>query len=183
MNSGELDETKWYVMRTVASNSHKTIRARLEAEKIDFFQPSHSVVRKIGGHSIKVTEPYIPNLFFVHSSYNRLFPFTEQGSRFQFYFNRCSGIQADCLIVKDKQMEDFIRVSSCRDADPRFFYPNEGTSLSKGQRVKIVGGQLDGVEGVFERVEGCRKKRLVIVIESLMGVSAHVESDMIEILQ
>lgn len=182
MNGEELD-TKWYVMRTLASNSYKTVRAHLEAEKIDFFQPCRCVVRKFAGRSTKVMEPYVPNLFFVHSSYQRLHPFTEEGSRFQFYFNRCSGIQADCLVVKDKQMEDFIRVSSCLDADPRFFYPDEGNSLSKGQKVRIISGPLDGVEGVFERVEGSKRKRLVIVIESLMGVSARVESDMIELLK
>jgi len=183
MNSEELDETRWFVMRTVASNSHKTIRVRLEAEKIEFFQPCRSVARRLGGRSVRVMEPYIPNLFFVHSSYHSICPLTEDGSHFQFYYNRCSGIQSDCLVVEDKQMEDFIRVSSCLEADPRFFFPEEGSTLSKGQRVRIIGGPLDGVEGVFERVEGSRSKRLVIVIESLMGVSAKVGHDMIELLQ
>ena len=101
---------------------------------------------------------------------------TQTGSHFQFIFNRCSGLQNDRLVVPDKQMDDFIR--ACNEAgEGRQFLGPEDLNLVKGQRVRITGGALEGVEGVFIKLAGKRSKRLVVMLEGIMGVSVEISPE------
>lgn len=181
----KLNKARWYVMRTVASNVHKSIRTRLEEEGIRYFQPAHWIVREKDGKKYRLLVPIVSNIFFVHDVASRIEPLTQDGSRFQFYYNRCSGKQSDRLVVPDKQMEDFIRVYESTAEAPHIFSPDDEQfrqQLVKGGRVRIIGGPLDGVEGTFVRLSGFRSRRIVVVLEGLMGISAEVEPDLVEVL-
>ena len=41
---------------------------------------------------------------------------------------------------------------------------------------------LDGVKGVFMRVKGKRNRRVVVMLEGIMGISAEVHPDLIEVI-
>ena len=56
------------------------------------------------------------------------------------------------------------------------------STYGKVPRVCIHGGKLDGVKGVFMRVKGKRNRRVVVMLEGIMGISAEVHPDLIEVI-
>lgn len=167
-------------MRTLGRFCETGVKQKLEDCGIRYYQAMKLVVKTLNGKKCVSNEPVIPNLLFVYGSKENIMPHTVAGSNFQFVYNRCSGKQADCLIVPTKAMEDFIRVAESNE-NSQIFMPEE-IQLSQGQRIRMIGGALNGVEGYFVKRKGCRRKTLVVVLDGLFGVSAEVTPDMIEIL-
>mgnify|MGYP002511644227 CR=1 FL=1 len=59
-----------------------------------------------------------------------------------------------------------------------------GLIFEKGTKVRIIGGNFNGVEGVFVKVKGKRSKRVVIMLDKLCAVAmAEVDSDLIEVIK
>ena len=80
-------------------------------------------------------------------------------------------------------MQQFIRVVENYEEEVNYFSPEE-INISKGTRVRIIGGSFDGVEGVFMKVKGKRSKRVVVMLDKLLAVvMAEVESDLIEVIK
>lgn len=173
----------WYVMRAVACGCHKSIRATLEEAGVEFFQPLHTVVRRKAGRVVKSLEPLISNIFFVRGSKADLLPYTtSRCNHFQFYYDHCSGKQADCLRVPDKQMSDFMRVYRETLSDPQVFTLGE-LQLRPGARVRILGGPFHGIEGTFQRVKGHRNRQLVVTLEGLLAITAAISPELVEIIK
>lgn len=170
----------WYVMRTLGRFCESGVKHKLEESGIRYYQVMKTVVKMQKGKKCILDEPVIPNLLFVYGTKDSIMPHTAAGNNFQFVYNRCSGKQADCLIVPTKAMDDFIRVAESNENSQIF--TAEEIQLSKGQKIRMIGGALDGVEGVFVRRKGRKRKTLVVVLEGLLGVSAEVDPDMIEVL-
>lgn len=177
----ESDENKhWYVMRTLGRFCETGVKQKLESCGIRYYQVMRTVVKTQRGKKCISSEPVIPNLLFVYGSKESIEPHTVVGSNFQFIYNRCSGKQSDCLVVPTKAMEDFIRIAETSESSS-VFMPDE-IQLAEGQRIRMIGGALDGVEGYFVKRKRSRRKTLVVVLDGLFGISAEVEPDMIEIL-
>ena len=85
------------------------------------------------------------------------------------------------LVVPDEQMESFITIASQYEETTVYYKPEE-IDIRKGTRVCIHGGKLDGVKGVFMRVQGKRNHRVVVMLEGVMAVSAEVHPDLIEVI-
>ena len=49
-------------------------------------------------------------------------------------------------------------------------------------QVRIHGGKLNGVMGVFMQVQGKRNRRVVVLLEGVMAVAAEVHPDLIEVI-
>ena len=82
------------------------------------------------------------------------------------------------IIVPDSQMADFIAVTATMDEQLVFLDPVE-VQLKKGDRVRITGGILKGVEGNLIRIKGDR--RVVVSIQGIMAVgSAFIHPSLIE---
>lgn len=170
----------WYVMRTLGRFCETGVKQKLKDCGLRYYQAMRTVVKTQKGKKCISSEPVIPNLLFVYGNKETIIPHTLVGSNFQFVYNRCSGKQADCLIVPTKAMDDFIRVVESNE-NSQIFVPEE-IPLTCGQKIRMIGGALDGVEGYFVKRKGCRRKTLVVVLDNLLGVSAEVTPDMIEIL-
>ena len=78
-------------------------------------------------------------------------------------------------------MESFITIASQYEETTVYYKPEE-IDIRKGTRVCIHGGKLDGVKGVFMRVQGKRNRRVVVMLEGVMAVSAEVHPDLIEVI-
>lgn len=85
------------------------------------------------------------------------------------------------ITVPDDQMDSFIQIASLHEKDTVYYKPDE-IDIRKGTRVCIHGGKLDGVKGVFMRVKGKRNRRVVVMLEGIMGISAEVHPDLIEVI-
>ena len=63
-----------------------------------------------------------------------------------------------------------------------YFQPGE-VNLTKGTKVRITGGELEGQEGIFVKVKGARDRRVVIAIQGVIAVAmATIHPDLIEVI-
>lgn len=175
----EDQKDQWYVMRALY-RTELQMKTRLDEAGIRCFIPiKETIVTTRGGRKKRMKVPAVSNLIFVNSTQKRLSPFTDQDSRFQYIYKR-GGMSNEPLIVPDKQMEDFIK--ACENSEhPLYFAPDE-LNLARGTKVRIVGGPLDGSEGILMKVSGARARRLVISIPSAMNVAVEISPDLIEII-
>ena len=137
---------------------------------------------KRNGKKYRVWQPAVSNLVFVRATR----PVLQEAKRyipFLQYHTRPEGGRNIPITVPDEQMNSFIKV--CRSNEEKLIYltGSEISRLEKGVRVRILGGIFDGVEGAFVRVKGCRKKRIVVQVQGLVGVLlAEVDTNVIEVL-
>ena len=69
--------------------------------------------------------------------------------------------------VPEKQMEDFIAI--CRSEGAK--YLDTEIDLRKGDRVRILGGPLKGVEGIYTKTSLKHERRVVVRIEGVAAVA------------
>ncbi len=170
----------WYVMR--AYKTEKKAEEILRGKNgLEYYIPKHYVVRVYHGVKSKRLVPVIPSLIFVRASHKQILEFKKYYNFLQFVmWNKQDGLEY--LIVPDYQMDNFIKVTSCYEENTTFHNPDE-IDLTKGTRVRILGGRFDKVEGTFMRVAGKRNRRLVVMLEGVMAASVEVAPDLIEILK
>ena len=100
------------------------------------------------------------------------------------YLTRQSGGRNLPIVVPDNQMQQFIQASSVEGKKLIYLTVDELGRLNQGVRVRVIGGSFDGVEGIFQRVKGCRSKRVVIRLQGIIAVVlAEIHPDLIELLE
>ena len=84
------------------------------------------------------------------------------------------------LVVPEKAMRDFIRISRTMDED--LVYLSEvAPKLREGQRVRVLAGPFQGVEGVVVRVR--KSKRVMVELPGMMAVATtFIQPDLLETL-
>lgn len=175
----DYSKVRWFVMS--AYKSEKKAEEKLCGEDgLEYFIPKRYAVRVYHGVKSKRLVPVIPNLVFVHASRKQITDFKKYHNFLQFVtWEKSTGLEY--IVVPDEQMESFIRIASQYEEDTVFYDPQE-IDIQKGSRVCIHGGKLDGVKGVFMRVRGKRNRRVVVMLEGIMAVSAEVHPDLIEVI-
>ena len=170
----------WYAM-SVPYNRVLKVKDMLDAEGIESFVPMRYEVRTVRGKKIRLHVPAVSNLLFVHTTDSRLRLFKQTTTFLQYLIRRVDGVSRK-IIVPDAQMEQFMRVSRTDDDQLMYLKPEE-INLSKGTRVRILGGVFDGVEGLFVRVKGKRNRRVVVMIEEVSAIAiSEISPDLIEVL-
>ena len=154
----------WYALRVSYSRELK-IQAQLQAAGVRTFVP---MMWRRGQDKVKKLVPAVTNLCFVHwtqadiESYIRGFG---DSSPVHFYWDRTSSSR---LVVPDKAMEDFIKVSSSMDED--LIYITEITEkLREGQTVRVVAGPFKGVEGKVVRIR--KSRRVLVELPGMLAVA------------
>jgi transcription antitermination factor NusG len=84
------------------------------------------------------------------------------------------------IIVPDRDMASFIRVSGSKEERIVYLDPAK-LNFKKGDKVRVIGGPMTGVEGTFMQIGGKHEKRVVIQIENLIAVAtAAIPAAMVE---
>lgn len=137
--SGVLDQTRWYAVRT-RSRHEKLVARQLESQGIRAFLP---VVTKISNWSDRRKEVELP-LFsgyaFVrldHASSDRVRVLQTQG------VVNFVGVQGAGIPIPDQEIENINTLLASKVSY------QERPYLQVGQRVRVSGGALDGVEGIL----------------------------------
>ena len=175
----ELTRIRWFVM-SAYKNEKKAEEALKGKDGLEYFIPKHYAVRVYHGMKSKRLVPVIPNLVFVHASRKQITDFKKNHNFLQFVMWEKSTGQ-EYIVVPDEQMDSFIKIASQYEETTVYYKPEE-IDVRKGTRVCIHGGKLDGVKGVFMRVKGKRNRRVVVMLEGIMGISAEVHPDLIEVI-
>lgn len=176
----EKKQIRWFVMRAYKNEKMAEDRLKDKEYGLEYFIPKHYAVKTY--HGVKSTRlvPVIPSLVFVHASHSQITEFKKRYNFLQFaMWKKSTGMEY--ITVPDDQMDSFIQIASLHEKDTVYYKPDE-IDIRKGTRVCIHGGKLDGVKGVFMRVKGKRNRRVVVMLEGIMGISAEVHPDLIEVI-
>ncbi len=173
------DQTHWFVMRAYKCESKAEERFAGEGG-LEYFIPKHYAVRVYHGVKSRRLVPVIPSLVFVRASRKQISKFKKDNNFLQYVMQKSEGI-SKVMTVPDKEMDNFIKVSSHPEENLRYLKPEE-ININKGTRIRVIGGIFDGVEGIFVKTEGVRDRRVVVLLEGLMAVSAKIHPDLIEVL-
>lgn len=198
----DADTQYWFVLSAVFGRE-VAVRDMLENRGLRAFVPMHYVVRsaRSGKRKEKHYEPVVRNWVFVYATHRQLQTFKaqvehEKGWRIALMTRqqqveavvshlhqgrRPAPLLRRCLLtVPEGEMEQFIRFSQLCEADVQYLLPEE-VNLTRGERVRILGGAWDGMEGYFVKIKGKRARRFVIEIPGLMMAStAEVEPEFIQ---
>ena len=172
-------QIRWYVMR--AYKAEKRAEETLAAEGMEHYVPKTYALRVYHGVKSRHLVPALPSLVFVHASHDDIVDFKRRHNFLQFITGK-RGVKSEPMVVPDRQMTDFIKVSSQYEADTVYLKPEE-VDLTKGTKVRILGGPFDGVEGLFLRVKGKRDKRLVVWVERVIATAVDISPDLIQVIE
>lgn len=176
----EMNKVRWFVMRAYKNEKMAEDRLADKENGLEYFIPKHYAVRVYHGIKSRRLVPVIPSLLFVHASQAQIIAFKKSFNFLQFVtWEKSTGLEY--ITVPDEQMDSFIKVASHYEEDTVYYKPEE-VDLEKGTRVCIHGGKFDNVKGVFMRVKGKRNRRVVVLLEGVMAISAEVHPDLIETL-
>lgn len=173
-SSENSEEMYWYAMRVTYRRELK-VKDYLDEHGVESYIPMHYVMLTERGRKRRKLEPAIHNLIFIHTSQSTIQQIKQRIDYLQYTINR----NGEKIVVPHAQMEQFMSISKVEDESLRFFTPDQ-LDLTKGDRVRIHGGALDGHEGIFVKIKGIRSKRVVITIPEIAAVAIEVAPDLIE---
>lgn len=125
--------------------------------------------------------PVIRDLLFVRTTRDRITAIKKNLPYLHFII-RDSGTSREPVVVPERQMQQFIAVSSTDEEQLEWLSP-EAVNLSCGAAVRVVGGPFAGQEGVLMRLPGKRSKCVVVAIQGVIAVAmTKVHPSLIEII-
>jgi transcription antitermination factor NusG len=155
-SSDALGETRWYAVRT-RSRHEKIATQQLESRGLETFLPLVNQVRQWSDRRKEVELPLFSGYCFVrlnYSSSERRLGVLQTHGVVSFV-----GVQRTGVPIPDSQIEDL------RTLLDNKIPMKERAFLRVGQRVRVRGGALDGVEGILASQSG--ERSLVLSIESI----------------
>lgn len=155
----------------------------LQRDKIESFVPlCYKIVEKKDGHKVRKLVPAIHNLIFVKTTRPIIQEAKQRIAIIQYLTKPENGKNVP-IIVPERQMQQFITVCKSQSENLVYLSPTE-VNLHKGTRVRIIGGPFDGVEGIFIKLKGYRKRRIVVSLPGLAAVAtAEIDPDYIQIIR
>ena len=173
-------ETKiWYAMRATYRREPDAMRL-LEKEHLGCFVPMQYKISLKKGKKVRALVPVIHNLVFVHARPSEVKRVKSQVTYLQYITDTRSGQK---IIIPNHDMQRFIAVAGTYNDHLLYFQPDE-LNLSKGTKVRIIGGDFEGQEGVFMKVKGARDRRVVIAIQGVIAVAmATIHPDLIAVIK
>ena len=159
----------WFPLR-VTYNREMKVKENFDRIGMECFLPMCRRLEGQGNLSHGELVPAIHNLLFVHSSRNEITRLKMYDKNFSAlrYIMRKDGDKFDVITIRDKEMENFIRVASVTDSSV-FFLDHERASSCIGKKVRITAGRFQGVVGVIRRIK--RNRHVVVQIDGIAAVA------------
>jgi transcriptional antiterminator NusG len=162
---------RWYAIRT-RSRHEKMVARQLHGQEIEAFLPLCNEVHRWSDRRKEVGLPLFPGYAFVRLVYS-----PEERVRVLRTFGVAGfvGTQGKGIAIPDRQIED-IRILLSQNVPFK-----SHSALQIGQKVRIRGGSLDGVEGILQSQKN--ERVLVICIEPIQrAISVDLEGYDVEVI-
>lgn len=173
------EENQWFAMRATYRRGMQ-IKSLLDSKGIRNFIPMRYELQEMNGRKRRELVPVIRDLIFVYAAQSELQQVKYKIPYLQYMIDIRKGQK---IIVPDEQMRQFIAVAGTYNEHLIFFSPDE-VNLRKGTRVRIIGGDFEGYEGVFIKVKGARDRRVVISLQGIIAMAmATISPDLIEVIK
>lgn len=166
------EERHWYPMR-VTYQRVTAIKSLLDADKVENFLPMRWEWLELNNGNRQLKQvPLIASMIFVRDTREHLIALKQLSGYepMRFYTRPSADVKdrREIFPIPDKQMEDFIRVST--SSDERVVFLEDTDYLrSVGQRVRVAEGEFAGVEGVVKRIKN--NKCVVVRLEGIAAVA------------
>lgn len=169
-------EEEWFVLRDL-KRPNASIKAYQELADLGFkvYTPMKTLIQEKRGRKVKLSVPFINDLLFVYSSRQKLDPIVLSIPTLQYRFIK-GGKFGDALKIRKSDMENFIKAVESSE-QPVYLSPSELRTSMIGKRIKVISkGPLDGREGKLLKIEGSRKKRLLIELPGVLFAGIEIRS-------
>ena len=164
--SPEMTEKHWYVLRAVF-RKEIAVRDALRRAGFHCYVPMTYRLHIEKGHKVRRLVPAVSQLVFVYGSVTAITDYKLRSKDTIYWLTVPKANRRDKMIVPDKAMEDFIRITQQNEQSVTYFRPDE-LKLSKDDHILIHGGPFDGVEGVLLKVKGKREKQLLVILLTVL---------------
>ena len=181
-NSKIVNEFKWYALRDLKRANAKQRAWEVLADKgFEVFTPLHwKLISKRGGGKSRIQVPVIYDLLFVHSDRESLDREIKKIETLQHRFVK--GCGGNPMVVSDTEMQRFIYAVTHSES-VKYYSPSEITAAMKGKYVQIIGGALNGYEGLLLSVKGSKVKRLLVDLPNLITASIEVDPEYVKVIE
>lgn len=167
----------WFAAR-VRDKQEFAIRDYLEKLKsefdLDYFLPTHYVIRQLRSCRKSVEVPVIRNLIFIRATKQTACDIPNKYGVQVFYMK--DFLTRSMLVVPDKQMEDFMLVM---DLDPNGVSFEE-ESIKVGDKVRVMKGDFCGIEG--ELAYKANKTYVVLRLTGILSASIKVAKSYLKVI-
>jgi transcription antitermination factor NusG len=170
----------WFAIRVTYGRELK-FKKLLEEAGFQVFVPMRRKKVEKDGKTAVVTVPAVSNLCFVNSERDLLDSFLHSFGEASWGHYIWDKVTRKPIIVPDKAMEDFIKVSLVMSDD--ILYLRDITfKLREGQKVRVIDGPFKGVEGTVVRIK--RSRRIVVELPGMLAIATtYVSPQQLELLQ
>lgn len=182
METPNLNNNKqWFAMRDLKrANALLPAYKQLAEAGMEVFTPMTTRFVVKNGKRTRLDVPVMRDLLFVNESRENLDPIVAKTPTLQYRFKR-GGKQGEPITIPTEEMSRFIAAAEAT-INPKFYSSEEINPLMCGRRIRMVGGTLDGHEGILQTVRGSKTKHLIITLSSLLAVSIDIDDEFIEVL-
>lgn len=169
------EEKVWFAIR-VTYNRELKVKEDLDARGVTNFVPMQYRREERGGVMVKRLVPSVHNLIFINMTPSEMTEYKKTTALpIRYIMNRET---RKPITVPNRDMENFIKVAGTYEEKLIYLNPDPG-DFTQGERVRVIGGEFEGAEGIFVRVKGDR--RVLINIPGVVAVaSTYVHPSMIE---
>lgn len=176
------DDYQWYALRDLKRANAKQRAWEVLTEKgFEVFTPMQwKLISKKSGGKVRVRVPVIYDLLFVHTDRESIDSEIKKIETLQHRFVK--GCGGHPMVVPTSDMERFIYAVSNSES-VKYYTPSEITSAMKGKYVQIIGGALNGYEGLLMSVRGSKVKRLVVELPNLITAGIEVDPEYIKVIE
>lgn len=169
----------WFVIRVTYGRELK-FKKLLEDIGLQVFVPMKCRKVEKEGRQVSEIVPAVSNLCFVNSERSQLDGIIKTMTLrcpARYFWDKTTNSP---VVVRDKQMQDFIKVSSVM-ADQALYLKDMTFKLRTGQKVRVKSGPLSGVEGVVVRIK--RSRRVVVEVKDLLAIATtYISPENLEVL-
>ena len=174
------EKKHWYVLRAIFRKEVK-VRDKLRLAGFHCYVPMCYRVETVKGRKVRRLVPAITELVFVYANEESISDFKLHSKDTIYWLTKPNGDQREKIVVPDKAMEDFIRVTQEKEQSITYFRPEE-INLNAGDRILIHGGAFDGVEGVMLKFNHKRAKQLVVSIPGIIMAAVSIRPEVLELV-
>lgn len=156
--------------------------SQLAAQGFEVFTPMEYILVTVQGKRGRLLVPAFPDMLFVHTTRELLDERVERMPNLQYRYVRGKSPSAPdgVLTVPDLPMRYFMAASNERNnSNPRYYFRSELLPEQVGDRVRVIGGALDGFEGNLLSVRGRGRKVIVGLPNAGIYTRFTLESDVI----
>lgn len=204
-DSWKNSKQNWYLLR-FSQMSVKRMREKLEATGLEFFLPSYTVVENRRKTMIRVERALMFNMLFVRSTLSRCVEFVVANPNVNFMVKHSEDhpsvslnqLKSDVddgfaydeatfryvIVIPERQMEMFIKAVQVRESGLVPYMKPTEVDLEKGDKVRIVGGAYDGIEGILESQQGKDGGTVFVHLQNFLATrTTEIRPEFIKIIE